>query len=592
MPDTLSSSAVVYDETYLLTTDNKGLTPLHQACRKQDVPTVKALLAAAKDLFTTDQYQGYINQKTYALSSTAGGEIIHYGAETALYLTCELNGNIELINILLAGGADVNLADASGKTPLMAACELEVADPNAPLALVTRLVQHQGIDLNAEDAHSNTALSGAFGWNRYPLAEHLLAQEGISPFLDGCDGAQSLFLACRMDRLPLVRHILDNLESFLNQAMEVDTETTPETKAKNIKEIIQDVVNQQHSYWDSNTHSERLLTPLQLAILLENQEIITVLLQHKRKLNANIQDYDGSTALSLAFRQGNINLIAQLFVIPGINPILDGFHGKESFYSACRFGFDRLVTFFLDKITKIDEGFTNVLLNEPRRAWPGHGFDVNRQYRPLETAYLAGHYNIVLALIKHPLTEVNITIEPGINLLSKVIIDGNTAIAEALLQRRLSTAIINATDHEGYTALDHALRRAVDGQRDDRTFAQDDLLLIATLIAHQARYRQPLPPQIPRALMDSLPTTTASSSFWMDPIPHHASSSRKRGADPVTPASSIGDGVPALVSDDCNDPKRQRTYSSSSSASLHLFPSPASQSLENIQPVVNPFTPL
>ena len=80
-----------------------------------------------------------------------------------------ITGDVNAVKTMLDHGADLNVVDPLGRTPLMYA----VASDNLPLEEVKMLVEH-GADVNARDAHKRGAESG---WTALDIAR----QHGDTP---------------------------------------------------------------------------------------------------------------------------------------------------------------------------------------------------------------------------------------------------------------------------------------------------------------------------------------------------------------------------------------------------------------------------
>jgi|GEM_PF-3134159 len=124
-----------------------------------------------------------------------------YG-QTALHWAVS-RSQIQIISVLLASGADVNLQSKDGKTPLHRVSDVHVAqqllqaganpnihdheDGKSPLHWAAGLEHREivaellkaGADINAIDGNGKTALQGAVQSGDFQMVEFLLEQEGI-----------------------------------------------------------------------------------------------------------------------------------------------------------------------------------------------------------------------------------------------------------------------------------------------------------------------------------------------------------------------------------------------------------------------------
>jgi hypothetical protein len=122
--------------------DAEGRTPLHVALANGKVPAAELLLEyGAEDdlqalLFTLAEDQA-LDRDTLDFLTTRGADLNARGPDGQPPLhTVVAAGDVKLAKHLLNAGADVNLADASGKTPLAIAAEQD--DPT----MITLLEQY------------------------------------------------------------------------------------------------------------------------------------------------------------------------------------------------------------------------------------------------------------------------------------------------------------------------------------------------------------------------------------------------------------------------------------------------------------------
>lgn len=127
-----------------------GLAPIHRAAKDGDANRLRAALAAG----VPTEFRSY--------RTLMGRPCL----ETPLHLACE-SGQIEIVGLLLAAGADLKARTAAGRTPL------HLAAAQGRNELVAKLVA-AGAFLEAEDEAKNTPLHMAVHFRHSQTAELLI----------------------------------------------------------------------------------------------------------------------------------------------------------------------------------------------------------------------------------------------------------------------------------------------------------------------------------------------------------------------------------------------------------------------------------
>lgn len=167
--------------------DKDGWTPLHWAALNQYPAAVQALLEHGADANARTRSKEFRRQMLYR--SPAG--------ETPLHLA---RGNAEVLELLVAKGADVNARDALGQTPL------HVAGWSADGMKV--LLAH-GADVNARDNAGKTPLVEAMQYLDTQAFDALLARGADVNATDG-KGRTPLYSALDDPRTAPTKTILDH----------------------------------------------------------------------------------------------------------------------------------------------------------------------------------------------------------------------------------------------------------------------------------------------------------------------------------------------------------------------------------------------
>jgi ankyrin repeat protein len=170
------------DPTQINAKDKLGNTPLHYAAFHGNLPAVKALIDAGADVKAKNSYgpflPGDLGGAFWSGSQTHQDPVFllqMHGVNTAdmqngytpLDLTMFSSRHKEIVDLLLAKGADVNAQASSGATPLFWAVMRDQKDD-----VVTLLAK--GANVNLADAYGDTILDCALHLNYVGLVPILV----------------------------------------------------------------------------------------------------------------------------------------------------------------------------------------------------------------------------------------------------------------------------------------------------------------------------------------------------------------------------------------------------------------------------------
>jgi ankyrin repeat protein len=122
-------------------------------------------------------------------------------SEADLLVAAARAGEIDLVDSLLAEGADPNAADVEGWLPLVEAATKGHTD------VVVALIE-AGAELEAKDPDDYTALMAA-AWAGHLLTLRALVERGANPAAHSEDGWTALMAAADEGRTPAVQMLLD-----------------------------------------------------------------------------------------------------------------------------------------------------------------------------------------------------------------------------------------------------------------------------------------------------------------------------------------------------------------------------------------------
>ena len=223
-------------------------------------------------------------------------------------------GHVAVVEVLLAGGANPDLSTVSGKTPLMFACE------HGKLQVVKVLLA-AGANMEARDDEWKSALMYACHSGSYPVVRELLEQTPPPP----------VDTYSRSDWTPLM--------------FAIDSRV-PET----VKELMK------HRPW-LNTASISGWTPIMLASrhMFSSAVIVDAILE-RNDVDLNMQNDVGETALIVATKLGNVAIVKALLRDPWrLDFNLQDNRGLTALmHAASRGGSDELLSALLDAGAEAD----------------------------------------------------------------------------------------------------------------------------------------------------------------------------------------------------------------------------------------------
>lgn len=218
------------------------------------------------------------------LASGVSPEVETEEGDTALILACR-RGNVDLIDLLLEFGADVNHRNKKGSCPLIAAAMKGFRD------ICLKLLD-KGADVNAETENRDTALSLAT-WQNQTEAALLLMDRGAdithvdnfgdTLLLDAAKRCNHRLMRALLERKIEVNHQNKNGESALHRSAEQgDIEGVRLLLDHNANPGLKDKIGR---------------TPVMMAMLNEHVNVVRLLLQRGSPVDA--QDTNGATPLTM-----------------------------------------------------------------------------------------------------------------------------------------------------------------------------------------------------------------------------------------------------------------------------------------------------
>uniref|UniRef100_A0A8C6KCE8 phospholipase A2 n=1 Tax=Nothobranchius furzeri TaxID=105023 RepID=A0A8C6KCE8_NOTFU len=206
--------------------DATGQTPLHLACEKSDLASLKALLEESQARTDIKDHNGdtpmhcaskqdspvFIQALCSQLCS--GVNTLNNGGETPLHVACR-QGRVESIKALLEGGAKCDV-DGNAGYPIHTAVKYSQKGVNANLISIyfllflwqmCRLLLNHGSDVNYLSRTGESALHILTERGRFEAAMVLLTH-GAHANLKGRDGNTALHLAMKADNIEMIKALI------------------------------------------------------------------------------------------------------------------------------------------------------------------------------------------------------------------------------------------------------------------------------------------------------------------------------------------------------------------------------------------------
>ncbi|XP_023313752.1 serine/threonine-protein phosphatase 6 regulatory ankyrin repeat subunit B-like [Trichogramma pretiosum] len=263
--DTVTDLFKIYDRCDVNYSNESGLTHFHAACMSGCDDVVEKFLEAG--------------QQPDCVWPKAGDSPLHMALA---------GGHGSVARSLVTRGADPNLANKAGSTPLHVVCKSYRDDGLLEMFFEINGERNQTVRVDAQDEQGQTPLHFALLWGNKSAVESLL-RKGADPNLANKAGLTALHIHC--DRVDDDRFAETMLETSrdMNRTLRVDAR-------------------------DASGN-----TPLQTAVARGHEKMIGFLLRNGA--DPNSADAEGSTALHNICRRDDVDDMMEIFL--GINEELD-----------------------------------------------------------------------------------------------------------------------------------------------------------------------------------------------------------------------------------------------------------------------------
>ncbi|XP_014670719.1 PREDICTED: rabankyrin-5-like [Priapulus caudatus] len=263
-----------------------------------------------------------------------GGEEA-YDGQTPLHLACQWGQEL-VVHSLLEQGANVNIRDAEGKTPI------HIAISNQHQVIISLLLLHPGLDLTVRDKRGLTPFAAAMTSKNNNAAQAILQNEPTAA--EQCDNKGRNFLHVAIQKADIESVLfLISVHASVNTRIQDSHQLTPLHLAviAGCEMIVRNLLLA-FANIDDVTHQKQ--TALHLAAAHDQQTICAVLIENK--IDYNAVDDNLNNALHIAAQKGNLGCVRILLTESRINAEVINMRGQTPMHMLGRYGKENAAAIF------------------------------------------------------------------------------------------------------------------------------------------------------------------------------------------------------------------------------------------------------
>lgn len=373
-------------------------------------------LCLAEDIHQSAEEGDLAKVKTLIEENPALANAKNEDQETPLHRAVS-GGHLDIVEFLIAAGADIDAQDNQKRTPLHLACYDGRRD------IVEELISH-GANLEARFANGITPLFWTVPGGHTEVFE-LLVKKGADIDVKADNGANLLHSVAMYGQKDMAKILIEK-GADVNRTSDDGTAPINYAAARGHKEVLELLIDKGA---DVNAGDDRGYTPLRISVLLGKNEIVETLLA--RGADPNKRNDDRMTPLHDAASEGRTEP-AELLIANGAEVDAKDAKGHSPLHQAANHGYKDIVEILVAKEADVngqDEGGDTALHGA---AWKGdkeivellivHKAHLNAKNKegktPLDNALRQGHTEVADLLMAKGGTGMEDSIKREVKILT------------------------------------------------------------------------------------------------------------------------------------------------------------------------------